>query len=49
MIQINYYREKADVVDTRFFKNEEELKDWLRREEELEIVRIISKDEVGSE
>lgn len=49
MIQLTYYRLEADTIDNRFFKNEEELEDWLKREKELETIEIISKTKVGAE
>lgn len=49
MIKLNYYRKEADMIDTRIFKNEEELEDWLKREKELETIEIISKGEAGAE
>lgn len=49
MIQLNYYRLEADVMDMRFFKDEEELEDWLEREKEFETIEIISKTQIGSD
>lgn len=49
MIQLIYNRLETDVIDMRFFKDEEELEDWLKREKELETIEIISKTKVGTE
>ena len=49
MIQLIYYRLEADVIDMRFFKDENELEDWLEREKEFETIEIMSKTQVGAE
>ena len=46
MIELIYKRLEARVVDIRYFKDEDELKEWMERQNEIEKIGILKKSVV---
>lgn len=50
MIKLIYKRLEAGVVDIRYFEDEDELKEWMKRQNKLEKISVLKKsvvDKVG--
>jgi hypothetical protein len=43
MIELIYKRLETGVVDIRYFKDEDELKEWMERQNKLEKIGILKK------
>lgn len=42
MLEVVYYRHAAEVNDLRYFKDEDELTEWMMRQNEFEPISIVS-------
>ena len=42
MLEVIYYRHASDIYDLRFFEDEDELTEWMMRQNEFEETSIVS-------